>query len=43
MEFNLILPYENEIEASDKTEIDRYIESTIELHKNNANKLTNLH
>lgn len=42
MEFNLILPYENEIEASDKTEIDRYIESTIELHKNNANKLTEL-
>ncbi|MDO6995011.1 hypothetical protein Q5M87_13440 [Brachyspira innocens] len=42
MEFNLILPYENEIEASDKTEIDRYIESTIKLHKNNANKLTEL-
>ena len=42
MEFNLILPYENEIEDSDKTEIDRYIESTIELHKNNANKLTEL-
>ena len=42
MEFNLILPYENEIEDCDKTEIDRYIESTIELHKNNANKLTEL-
>lgn len=42
MEFNLILPYENEIDSSDKTEIDRYIESTIELHKNNANKLTEL-
>lgn len=42
MEFNLALPYENEIEDCDKTEIDRYIESTIELHKNNANKLTEL-
>lgn len=42
MDFNLTMPFENDLTNEEKTAIDEYIERTYEEHKNNSKELTKL-
>ena len=42
MDFNLPIPFENDLTNEENTAIDEYIERTYEEHKNNSKELTKL-
>ncbi len=42
MDFNLPIPFENDLTTEEKTSIDEYIDRTYEEHKNNSKELTKL-
>lgn len=42
MDFNLTMPFENDLTNEEKTAIDEYIDRTYEEHKNNSKELTKL-
>lgn len=42
MDFNLTIPFENDLTTEEKTSIDEYIDKTYEEHKNNSKELTKL-
>lgn len=42
MDFNLTIPFEDDLTSEEKTAIDEYIDKTYEEHKNNSKELTKL-
>lgn len=42
MDFNLTIPFEDDLTTEEKTAIDEYIDRTYEEHKNNSKELTKL-